>query len=472
MVMHMFRFCAFYLVLALFFGMALPVHAQQTVEQTLADVQHFSPALRAAKERLAREKEALPEAWTGFQPTVTLDYAIGRQRDDNDARTRYEDVNRGALNMDQPLFEGFDNVTAVRRARLDVAAAEKTYEALRLDIFLEAAAAHIAAAQNRALYDITRKNEAAVKERLAATRARHKSGVLTRTDVFQAESRLAEAQALTRDARRILDVSQAAYRQFVGKMPENCMLPEEISSLPASLEDAKKAALKNNPDLAVSDLLSRAADKEVGEARADMWPHLFLRGRMERDYNDGASLSNHTENDSVTLNLSVPLYQAGRVRTQVRQAAATARESRETHDALRYRIVQETTEHWLGFTAARDVIQRRAHAVDRAYKTLTGYSKEFKAGSRSAVDVLDAERDVFETESALVRARADKALSAYRLLRSIGALEVDVKPYKTAQAFVPVSAEKIPGNGPEEMEKAPPKPPVKPKKMRLPQHTR
>ena len=407
--------------LGAFFFFITPVHAQETIEQTLVYTYEFSPELRAAKERLAREKEALSEAWTGFQPTATLDYSIGRQRDDNDVRTAHADINEGALNIDQPLFEGFGNMAAVQRARLEVAAAEQTYNAISQDVFLDATIAHISVARDFKLYEIAQKNEAALQERLQATQARHESGVLTRTDVYQAQTRLADSQALTFDAAHALDVSSSTYLQLAGQKPVNPVLPKTFPGLPSSLEEALKEVEENNPELAVSYFLTRAAKKEISEARADLWPRMFLRGRMERNYNDGTSLSDDTENDSLTLNLSVPLYQAGSVRTEIRQATATSRESRETHKSLRQRVIQKTSENWHALEAARKIIQSREYATDRAYQALVGYSKEFKAGNRSAVDVLDAERDLFETESALARARADKAIAAYRLLRSMGA---------------------------------------------------
>lgn len=399
--------------------------AAGTIDQTLIKAHQFSPALLAAKEKLAGKKEEIPDALTGFKPTVSLDYNIGRQENKIDSSKNYADVNNYALNIDQPIFDGFGNSSAYSKAKIEVKAAEYDFLSATQKVLLEAVTAHINVARNERILKASRKNAASLAKQYKATKERQKLGALTKTDISQAASRLAEANAESSDSLGVLTQSREIYLELVGEGPTGKLhLPDVIAGLPEGKDEAISLAYKENPELLAANLDVFAARETIDEAKSDLWPEVFLRGRMERDHNNGTFRNQKFKNNSITLNVRIPIYEAGQTYSDIRRTKAAYREKGSRYKVIKRRVERQVTNAWSRVQNLKKVIKDRRRSLSAAKKTLKGYNKEYEAGTRTTVDLLDAERDVYRAETALVRAKADHAIMAYRLLAGIGHLKL------------------------------------------------
>jgi len=279
---------------------------------------------------------------------------------------------------------------------------------------------HIETARDQELLAISERNEASLARQLNTTRERAESGLLPNTDIFQARSRFRDAEALTIERQTELAVTESVYFRFAGVPPADLQMPDVFDGLPASREETLQMVETSNPEILAANFAVKATDKSISVARSDLFPTVILRGRMERDYNDGANLRSDSSNDSLTLNVSIPLYESGVTQSNIRSQKIALNEALMELSVIRREVAQEAFANWKIFDTTRSVIEKRALAVEDARKTMTGYEREFKIGNRSTLDLLDSESDLLQAETALTEAQADYAIAALRLMATLG----------------------------------------------------
>ena len=160
------------------------------------------------------------------------------------------------------------------RARLD--ATEQT-------VLLNAATAYSDVYRDQAVLELNIRNEQRLARQLEATRDRFQVGEVTRTDVSQAEARLARATAERIGAEGALAASRANFRNVVGIVPGVLARPPLPQELPASLADANKIATDNNPNVTTAEFQERSALDSVDQVRGELWPTVSLIGRLQRE---------------------------------------------------------------------------------------------------------------------------------------------------------------------------------------------
>src|SRR5262245_26800786 len=153
-----------------------------------------------------------------------------------------------AVNLAQPLFEGFRNLNAIRQAKSTVQAAREALRTVEQTVLLDAATAYVNVVRDQAIVRLRENDVAVLTEQLKATKDRFDVGEVTRTDVAQAEARRSEALATLAAAQANLKASRAAYEQIVGHPPGNLVTPASIRHLlPSTLDEAMTLGDGENP---------------------------------------------------------------------------------------------------------------------------------------------------------------------------------------------------------------------------------
>src|SRR5512132_982763 len=143
--------------------------------------------------------------------------------------------------IEQPLFRGGQTVAAIRGAENTVRAERARLESTEQSVLLNAATAYSDVYRDQAVLELNIHNEQRLARQLEATRDRFQVGEVTRTDVSQAEARLARATAERIAAEGALAASRATFRNVVGVVPEVLARPPLPRELPASLADATRS---------------------------------------------------------------------------------------------------------------------------------------------------------------------------------------------------------------------------------------
>lgn len=398
----------------------------QTLEEALVQTYRENPSLEAERASLRATDEGVPQALSNWRPTVEINSSYGRNDTDTDfPNGTSSDTLRHPrdieLQVTQNIFRGFRTVAETSQARNLVAAGRASLLSTEQAVLLDAATAYTDVVQSLAVVRLRESNVRVLERQLEATQDRFRVGELTRTDVAQAESRLARARADLVGAQGDLDSAKAQYREIIGSEPVNLVTPDVPDTLPASEDEAREKALTNNPDVVAAEFNEKAARDSIDLSAGQFYPTVSVTGSATRDADVSGSNVDRTI-VSLVANLTMPLYQAGDVSSQVREAKQTASERMSLLAEARRSAAQTATAAWSDLSAARASIasfQAEVKAQEVAYD---GVQQEANVGSRTVLDVLDAEQELLNARVNLVGARRDEIVNAYELLAAIGRL--------------------------------------------------
>ena len=336
------------------------------------------------------------------------------------------------VDLSDPIFEGGRIKNSVRAAETRVVAGRATLRAVEGDIFTEAVAAYMDVIRDRAVVELNANQVQVLTTNLEATRDRFEIGDLTRTDVAQSEARLSLARANLATTQALLTASEEDYRRVVGQRPDDLAPPPPLPPLPDSPEQAVAIALASNPDLIAITQQARAAGLDVNVARADRLPTLSAigsgrytnyLGTADDQFAPGAPDS--TTATGVGVQARIPIFQGGLPAAQIRRAQALEAQVQEQVIATERAIVANTRAAFASFEAAQRAIQSNQVAVEANELALEGARAEQTVGTRTVLEVLNAEQELLNAQVALVTAKRDAYVAGFQLLNSMGQAEAD-----------------------------------------------
>jgi TolC family type I secretion outer membrane protein len=402
----------------------------QTLTEALAYAYNNNPQLLAQRAALRATDESVPQALSGWRPTVNFSAQGGYSRSGftnppGTPQTTFSSFTTRSLdlNVTQPVYNGGKTEAQTRQAINTVQAARAQTLGVETTVFQTVTQAYLDCVRDQTLVEVARNNEQVLKRQLDATRDRFRVGEVTRTDVAQAESSLAQATAQRINSEGQLEVSRAGYTRAVGHPPGRLVLPRERPAIPTTREEALSLASSDNPNVISAGFTEKAARDNIDVVRSQLLPQISIVGDVNRAYAPSFTLQNsRTDSASVSARLTMPLYEGGAVYSQTRQAEQTVGQRRSQVDDARRQAVQSATQGWETLQAARAAIASFSAAVRAAQIALEGTQQEALVGSRTVLDVLIAEQQLFTTQSQLVTAQHDAALAEFNLAAATGRL--------------------------------------------------
>jgi len=407
----------------------------ETLEQALADAYLVNPVLNAERARLRAIDEQVAFAKSGLRPNVTGSADTNYVNQNSDSRNALGLGSGGlstdgvthprgySLQLSQPLFEGFQNLNAVRQAKSEVQAQREALRTTEQTVLLDAATAYVNVVRDQAVVRLRENDVKVLSEQLKATRDRFDVGEVTRTDVAQAEARRSEALATLSVAQANLKTSRAAYEQVVGHPPGNLQTPPSIRHLlPQTLDAAMTLGDGENPVILTAVYNEEASLYAVEQIMGELLPDVSLQAGYEKRF-DQSQFTKDIETTTVTVQANVPLYQGGGVAARVRQAKETNNQlKREVEDA-RLRVHADVIANWGILQSSGPAISSAESAVSANKIALTGVREEEKVGQRTTLDVLDAQRELLNSQIGLVSALRDRVVAEYSLYAAIGRMD-------------------------------------------------
>lgn len=404
----------------------------QTLTEAFAYAYNNNPQLLAQRAALRATDEQVPQALANWRPTVNFTgqagYARGAVTVSPPAGAGHgvftNSVERSLdLQITQPVYRGGRTEAQTRQAINTVQSTRAQTLGVETTVFQAVAQTYIDVVRDQTLVEVNRNNEAVLRRQLEATRDRFRVGEVTRTDVAQAESSLAQATATRIASEGTLEVSRANFVRAVGHPPGRLVLPRERPVLPATREEALAMAGNNNPNVISASFAEAAARDNIAVVRGQLLPQISIVGDLNRSYSPSITLSTAREDTaSVVARMTMPLYEGGAVYSQTRQAEQTVGQRRSQVDDARRLAVQQATQAWETLVSARAAIASFAAAVKAAQIALEGVQQEALVGSRTVLDVLISEQQLFTTQSQLVGAQHDAAVAEFNLAAATGRL--------------------------------------------------
>jgi outer membrane protein len=401
----------------------------QTLTQALAEAYNTNPTLLAQRALLRATDEQVPQALSGWRPTVNFTGNIVGNRsaftEAANTPTSYSTFQSNIiqLQVNQPIYSGGRTVAQTRQAVETVQATRAQTLATETSVFQSVAQAYLDVVRDQELVEVNRNNVKVLREQLTATQDRFRVGEVTRTDVAQAEASLAQAIGQLTSAEGTLAQSQAEYVAVVGSRPGILLLPRERPALPATRDEAQSLAANNNFSVISANFAELAARDNIDVVRGQLLPQISLLGTISREAAPSVTLSNSQENvGTLGVQMTMPLYEGGAIYSQTRQAEQTVGQRRSQVDQARRTAVQQAEDAWETLKAGRASVASFAAAVRAAQIALQGIQQEALVGTATTLDVLVQNQTLLTTQSQLVVAEHDTALAEYNVAAATGRL--------------------------------------------------
>ena len=414
---------------------ALAQAQPRTLNEALALTYATNPALLAARAQLRAVDENVPQALAGWRPQVQISANAGYidgtsiqyQRPSvlSQGRTLESNALRGTntaqLVVSQPLFRGGQTRAGTNRAENQVMAQRAGLIGSEQTAFTNAVNVYVAVIQSTQVLALNANNEQVLTRQLQATRERFRVGEITRTDVAQAEAALAGATATRQTAQGNLETARATFQQVIGAVPDRLIEPQPLKLPARNMEEARVLAGGNNPAV-IGALFSDAAAKDNFDLQyARLMPNLTLQGTLGRN-EDVNTKDLTTKVAQVLAVLSVPLYQGGAEYAAIRQARQQQQQSRQLVDDARRAAVQQVSSAWQTYVAARATIQSTRQQIRANEIALEGVQREAIVGSRTTLDVLNAEQTLLNSRVILVQNLSSLVNASYAVASAMGRL--------------------------------------------------
>ncbi len=381
------------------------------------------PQLEAEREALKSAQSSVNEAYAGFFPSANLEYDRGRQNIKfNSFSSEYATTDSRQLVVTQPVFNGGGTI-----ARVGSAQASEKAEAARLEltgqqIVLRAITAYADVSEKQEVLTLSWQKVQALTDHLKATNRQFSVGELTITDVSQSEARLARAEAQLKDAQAALDVAITTYKRETG-LEANSIdgIPPIPLVLPASEEEIRQL-VATHPALETAKQNERAADYTIDERRSAILPQVNLQGQIDNNQRITQPGLNQVNQRAVMLQVVIPIFQGGAEYARLSQAGHEYNRARNNTLDTNRQVIEAALSEWHNFKAAEQVISSYEQSTAAAQKALKSVEIERLAGTRTVLDVLNAQEELYSDRIALAQAKTRYVVGSYRLLVATGIL--------------------------------------------------
>jgi outer membrane protein len=382
-------------------------------------------------------REANGEApFTGLNADGDIVSLVGKS--DVDSDTSIWDVT-----LRQSIFR-WENWVTLGRANREVAQAEVDYQAAQQDLILRTAERYFNVLAAKDTLTAAEATYEALGRQLEQAEKRFEVGLIAVTDVQEAKAAYDSATAALIQAKRNLATQQEFLRELTGDTFETLSKPGAklplVAPDPANEDDWVKLAMDQNLRLASSRLATEITRDDISFQRGGHYPSIDLvisrgnqdvSGDRKFSFEDPVTggpvatispLDSNTDDTTIGVQLTVPIYSGGATSSRVRQAEYRHRAARERLERTARETERDTRDAYLGVMSEMSRVQALEQAVESAKVALQATEAGYEVGTRTTVDVLDGRRRLFEAETNYARSRYDYLINVIRLKQAAGTL--------------------------------------------------
>jgi len=390
--------------------------------------------IRASRAAADSGRERLPQARAGLLPQVSA--SAGRNFNSLDTTSpnilgelgtindRYFSDNK-SLQLRQPLVN-MQRWLQFEQAKSMVAETEATLDRDLQNLVVRVAGAYFEYLMSDEQLELVLAQKKMYTSLVDAAKKGIAAGSGTRTDIDDAQARLDMASAQELEARQNQDQTrrqlEVLINQPVASVAKlNVPALKLVGPVPASLDEWTSRAEKNSPEIKAMQARLEAARREVSKSQAGHLPTLDAVAQWSNSGSENITrINSRYENKSIGLQLNVPLFSGGYVNSTIRQAVAEQTRAEETLEALRRDLGVRVHKEFRGVSEGVMRVRALEQAVRSADQMMKSTQMSFKAGSRTQLDVLNAQQQYTMALRDLAQARFVYLMSKVKLASLAG----------------------------------------------------
>jgi len=414
-------------------ALCMPAQALDLL-QVYQAAQAQDASLQAAKANAAAERERIPQARAQMLPNLSANLSRNENHlesttpnflgQEQTTRTGYPSSNK-TLSLRQPLYRP-QLAAQYRQAKAQVEDAEAALALEEQNLAVRVSSAYFEAMLTHDQLALVLAQQVAYTTQLDAARKTFAAGSGTRTDIDEAQARIDMNMALEIEARQNVTYTLQQLQKMINQ-PIDKLASLDVSKLelappqPANLEDWTARAEQSSPQIQSLKARVDVARQEIEKAKSGHYPTLDAIAQWSQSESENVTnTSSRYTNNLVGLQLSVPLFAGGYVSASVRQTQALLLRAEQTLEAGRRELSLQVHKEFRGVTENIPKIKALEQALRSADQLVLSSSKSFQAGSRTVLDVLNAEQQRVMVLRDLAQARYVYLISKVRLLALVG----------------------------------------------------
>jgi outer membrane protein len=396
-----------------------------SLNEALAVAYETNPSLDAQRAGQRATDEDVAQAHANWRPQVSIGGTYG-----------YEGIHggfgpgmfplhplTGQLSVVEPIFRGGRTYAEIGKAKATVRSGRAQLLNAEQSVLFDSISAYMNVVRDEATLKLRQNNVAVLQKQLDATQEQFKVGELTRTDVAQSQARLSGAQADLVTAQGQLAVSRSNFEHVIGRPAETLESQPALPKLPASEDGAVQIATNQNPVLIEAREEEKAADYAVDDALGALLPQLSVNGQYQYTQGSFTTFGIGTQHIATLQGqIVVPIYQGGAEESAVRQAKQLRSQAQLAIADTQRQVVDATRTAWQSFATAEATIRSNKAQVDANEVAFDGVKQEQQVGSRTILDVLNAEQELLNAQVSVVVSQRNSYVAAYQLLAAMGLL--------------------------------------------------
>jgi len=404
------------------------------------------PQLSAAKHTLDASMEGKKQAFSAFLPTATssFDKSFGKSKNvsffSNQPAT-YSRSESWGVSLSQTLYN-HASYQSYRISELQILKSQADYTTAYQDFILRVAQSYFNLLGAKDSLVFSKAEEKAIQRQLDQAEQRFEVGLAAITDVHESRARFDGARASVILAQNSLDDTKEALFEMAQKYYEQLSeVPNDLAydSFKLSPMDAyQELAIQQSPELISSKVGKDIAEKQIEISRAGHYPTLGLSFRRNHSLSPGNIISqfnpqtgnveqfdsgnSFNDSNSISLNLSVPIYSGGKTQSQVRQSVHNHKAAMDRYEQARRSVVRKVRNAYHGTLASKSSVEARKQAMISAQSGLEATEAGYEVGTRTIVDVLNSQRSLYQAQRDYSKAKYDYFIQYLGLKRAAGNL--------------------------------------------------
>ena len=402
----------------------------------LEAAEQMDPAYREAQAAALSVAEGIPQARAAlWLPTLSFSAGTSRLRQDIELATG---IGTGGqisfttqnfrINLSQPIYH-HDRFIALKQADQRLRQAQLEVLVARQALMIRSSERYfdvLAAGDN---LEFAKTEKESLLSQLEQAQQRFDVGLIAITDVQEAQAGYDRALADEISARNEVENAIEALREVtetyhIDLLPLGMSMPLVVPE-PADIEAWTETSLKNNLELSAAVVKSDVAKKEIGRQHAQHFPTLDVTGRHGWNEQGGRFGSTSTTQGEIGIEFKMPIFEGGATVSRTREAQHDYGVAVERLEQTRRSIYRQTREAYLGVISQISSVKALKQAVLSSQTALESTQAGFEVGTRTAIDVVAAERGLSEAKRDYARARYDYILETLRLKEAAGSLQPD-----------------------------------------------
>lgn len=418
------------LVLPIIAFSAMPAMAQG-LSELVPTLLKTNNLIVASEADVTAADQRVRQSFGGWFPALNVTASYGRERqqkptgtDDTDLTTREAD-----FTVTQLIYDFGSVSSTIRASALGKNVANHTLEAVKQDLILRAVTAYLNVKRSAEVVDFSIESEANIKKQADLEDALVKRGAGLSTDVLQAKSQLAGAQARRVQAEGALAVARNAYLAvFKREVGEVLVLKKPVlplDQIPTNIGDAIDTALRENPKLKTADAGAAVVKATINSTRATSFFPKFDFIAETKFKEDVGGTAGHQQELLGKFQLSFPFNLGFTAINTLKAAKSDSVAATQRVSESRTLVEQQVRDAWTNMNTANNTLKFLTNQSSIAAEFLELARKEQKLGNRTLLDVLAGETTLFNSNSDASSAETDVAISVYTLLNAMGRLTND-----------------------------------------------